>query len=350
MMLVHRYLGLTAALAALVLGLSGSLLLGPGLAASPAARPATADFDALRASLQRRYPGAGFDLYPARQAHGTLPARVRLRDGTQRLRMDMRTAGIVDADTGAEDRWELLRRLHTAFALGAAGRSATGVAGFALLLLALSGLACWWPRDWRRAWRPRRGNARLRTADWHRWAGAWLSPLLLVSALTGSTLAFPALFATAPRSSAARAPQPSPAHPDGSAAPSLNRLAALAAAAMPGGTISALRVGADPRQPIRIRVRLPGDVHPNGNSVIDIDPASGAIIRSMPYYRLGQAARVKAWFYAVHTGSTGGRPWRALMFATGLGLAALGASGVWQWAARPRRRKAHADAGECGKR
>lgn len=348
MMLTHRYLGLGAALAALMLGLSGSLLLWPGVraglsaTASPAAAP---DYDALLAAVHRRYPGAGVEFYPGRQTRDTIALRVRLATETRVLDMDPADATFVRDVASRDDGRERLRTWHKTLGLGAGGRLVAGVAGIALFVLTLSGLASWWPRDWSRAWRLRRGRAPLRLADWHRWCGAWFAPVLLVGTLSGSVLSFPA--APPPRppqavTAAATVPGSPPRHAPPAAAPAtvpaLNRLVAVAAAALPGARVSAVRIGAG--QPLRVRLRQPGDIHPNGNSVVEIDPVRGTVLRLTPYTRLSRTARLRAWLYAVHTGSVGGLPWRLTTLLAGLGLAGFGASGVWQWASRRRKRVA----------
>ena len=84
--------------------------------------------------------------------------------------------------------------LHDNLLAGSTGRNVNGVGAFALLALAVTGLAIWWPgiKTWRRSLTLHRG------VGWRRWnwhlhstIGFWSFGFTLVFALSGIYLCFP---------------------------------------------------------------------------------------------------------------------------------------------------------------
>jgi uncharacterized iron-regulated membrane protein len=194
--LLHRYLGLLAALFALLLGLSGSLLAvqqllqGESDSAPVASHAASPHYQAVLASLRASYPQADFTLRLPQNPAAAIEVRIRQRQQPDqmvwldpqhgatgharrpwhRLALAARTAC-----PPAAGRWQDLggrgRYCHPA---GAAQRHHSLVA-----------------KDWRKAWRLRRDKGVVVwLGDLHRMLGASLLLLLLLSTLSGLVLAF----------------------------------------------------------------------------------------------------------------------------------------------------------------
>jgi len=84
--------------------------------------------------------------------------------------------------------------LHDNLLAGPTGRNVNGVGAFALLALAATGLAIWWPgiKTWRRSVTLHRGVARGRlTWQLHSVIGFWSLGFILVFGLSGVYLCFP---------------------------------------------------------------------------------------------------------------------------------------------------------------
>ncbi len=339
---LHRWLGLGAGTLLAVLGLSGTLLvygtevdawLNPGLR--------QVEVGASRASL--------VDLVAVvEQGLGEIPAGLHVHE-------DPRLAVEVWLDPSARRRAYLdpyrprilgvrdeqaslvgfVRALHVDLLTGEAGHRVVGVLGLALMLLCATGLARWWPgrRSWREALSLRRPLSGVRGAfDLHKLGGICSTVLLLLAGLSGATLVFggfvTGLVGTASEPLPALTPRQEPL--------SLRRLdawVALADQALPGGRVVRIQLPARATEPVRIRKRMPGEVHPNGMTFIHIDPA-GAVMRVDDARRASRGDRLLALRFPVHTGVLFGAAGRLLTAVGGLAAAWLAATGLLLWARR----------------
>ncbi|MFC3530826.1 PepSY-associated TM helix domain-containing protein [Vogesella facilis] len=341
LILLHRYLGLGCAGFLLLLGLSGSLLVfraeietAGGLRPAPAAN--VAGYQALADAVLARYPGADFNLRFAAPGEA-VQVRLHLADAERRLWLDGGSAAIASDQADGQGLFDWLLQLHETLLLGEAGETLGGICALLLMLLAISGLVYWWPRDWSRAWQLRRGKgARVWLGDLHRLVGMGCSVLLLSAGLTGAYQVFnrpvngwingwygyhaPAKLKLKPAPGAARLP--------------LDLLVRNAAQALPGARLVDIKYESKAGKPLLLRWRQAGELHPNGRSNVEVDPYSGRLLRVTPVAQAAPAVRLTSWVYGLHTGSIGGWPLRVLLLLAGAGLALLSASGVYQWLAR----------------
>ncbi|WP_024303511.1 PepSY domain-containing protein [Pseudogulbenkiania sp. MAI-1] len=339
--LLHRYLGLACALGVLILGLSGGLLVfKKELSTASGERPAAvsgpfAGYQALYQAATERHPGGSVNLRFGETLAEPVQARIRGAGEERLLWLDPVTAEVVSDRAPDEGLFNWLRELHEALLMDDAGETLVGVIGIGLLLMAISGLIYWWPKDWKRAWRVRTDKGmRILVSDLHRVAGAALSVVLLISALTGVLLVFSkpvngwinALYGAKPDKGVKVVP--------GDTRLPLDLLVAKGDAALPGGRLVDIRVDAKADKPVLLRKRLPGEIQPNGRSMVEVDPYRGEVLKVRPVDKAEPGIRLTTWVYAFHIGSVGGLLHRVLMLVTGLVLAMLGVSGVYQWAAR----------------
>ena len=341
LILLHRYLGLGCACFLLLLGLSGSLLVfraeietASGLRPAPAAN--VASYQALADAVLARYPHADFNLRFAGTGEA-VQVRLHLPDAERRLWLDAASARIVSDKADGEGLFDWLRQLHETLLLGEAGETLGGICALLLILLAISGLVYWWPRDWSRAWQLRRGKgARVWLGDLHRLLGMGCSVLLLCAGLTGAYQVFnrpvngwingwygyhaPDKLKLNPAPDARRLP--------------LDELVGRATRVLPGARLVDIKYESKPGKPLLLRWRQAGELHPNGRSNMEIDPYSGRLLRVTPVAQAAPAVRLTTWVYGLHTGSIGGWPLRVLLLLAGAGLALLSVTGVYQWLAR----------------
>jgi uncharacterized iron-regulated membrane protein len=90
--------------------------------------------------------------------------------------------------------------------------------------------------------------------------------------------------------------------------------------------------------PVRLRYRLAGDPHPNGQSYVWVDPRHAQVLRRQRWDRSDLGARLQGWFYAYHSGRLWGLPHTALLVFAGAALAWFVVSGPLLWALRRRTR------------
>jgi uncharacterized iron-regulated membrane protein len=209
---VHLWSGIAVGLYILLMSVTGSVLVyrnelyraaTPDPILSKGEGPRLTD-DQLADAARHLYPG-----YPlvkiTRRPNLDQAVEVSLRQGgkTKTRLFDPRTATDLGAavPTGIWLVSELLD-LHDNLVAGSTGRKVNGVGALATLVLALTGLAIWWPgiKTWRRSLGVPRGIG-LARGGWKRWnwhlhsmIGFWSLGFTLVFALSGAYLCFPESF------------------------------------------------------------------------------------------------------------------------------------------------------------
>lgn len=355
---MHRVLGLGAGLVLVVTGFTGSALvfrqeidgaLNPRLLhVTPAG--ARVPFQQVLDRVAAAFPGE-------------TPTRVRMpqrADGTYEVwlgaapsryaYLDPYTGMLLGARRPTEFLTGWLFLLHSHLLSGETGHTIAGATALILVLLSVSGLVVWCPRQppWR-AWRPWRqaltvargmGEART-TYDLHRAVGFYASIVLLVAGVTGASLVFTSAFQRAAHVAAASSP-PDPRPVTSSASVigprlSVDTLLMIAERAQPGGAISYLYLPAAPGETFRVRKRLAGEKHPNGKSFVHVQPVTGEVLAVEDGVRATRGERLYSILYPMHIGVLGGTTTRLLAVATGLMLPLLAFTGIRVWWRRGRR-------------
>ncbi|RXZ45132.1 PepSY-associated TM helix domain-containing protein [Crenobacter cavernae] len=343
---LHRQLGLWLSLFMLILGLSGALLVfKPELQklastpAAPATTPGVPAYQALYDTVHARYPHAGFNLRFSADPAAPVRAYIRV-DGEKRvLTLDAASGALLhdaEADAGF---FPWLFALHDSLLLGENGKTAVGAIGIGLLLCALSGLVFWWPKRAKGALRLHPDTGSL---PWHksvhRAAGALAAAFLISASLSGALLVFSKpvqgginRLAGTPEASKLKAAPGVPLP--------LAELVARADAALPGGRLVDVRVPAKAGEAWQVRKKLPGEIHPNGLSLVQLDAANGRVLKTEPIDKAPAGRWLLQWTYPLHTGVLGGTVLRVFVLLAGLAGVYLGATGLWMWWARRQRRR-----------
>ena len=335
---IHAWAGAILSLLLIVLGLTGSLLVfendwialqhpeaRTGFAATPAALGAAAErLEADHADM-RTVDFGGPHL------------------GSHKLYLAKKDFGVAAPDGATLDRWTGPARveafvfdLHHHLLAGETGEIVGGVAALAAVLLVLTGLVVWVPA-WRatrlRLWPKSKRRADLVSS--HRNLGLITAVPILVFCLTGAGMVFndQARALLAPN-----APEPPPPPVVGTG--DINWPAALLAAQarFPDATLRMASWPAGPGKPASIRLKQPGEWHPNGRTTILIDPATSGIVRATDAQTLTRGERAVHAIYPLHAGSVGGWLYEWVTVLSGLALAALGGVGTWSFLIKPRRK------------
>lgn len=287
-------------------------------------------------------PGASFRLRPPQQFDDSLWARVSGPwDGM--VYFHPRTAVEIGRRSEHQVLVNLLFELHSALLMGEAGKAILAVASLAYLCILISGLVLWWPVRWRHAWTVKicAGSTRA-LFDLHRVGGSLLGLLIAVSVVSGAYMAWRPLSAAVTVLSgkpAMTAPR-LPAAPDASvvavrAAP-LDVHVMNARAAVPAGRVAFVQVSALPRQPVRVRLKLPDDPHPIGLSSVWLHPVTAQVLAVQRWDQLDPGARAYAVMYPLHIGELGGPLHTFATAILGIALTGFGVSGIWLWWRRRR--------------
>lgn len=349
---LHRWVALSVGWLLAAVALLGAVLvlvgpldrqLHPELfrAASGATPAAGAALEPLRRRLQAEFgDGATLTFRMPREPGAALAVGVRGPwDGT--VYLDPRDGHEQGRRGDADGLRNTLFKLHSSLGLKDTGKAALAWIALLYLFLLITGLVLWWPRHW-----PPVLSLELRKGlmrglfDLHRTGGAVLGLLIAVSVASGAYMAWRPLgeaVSAVAGVTAVKPPRLPKAVPDaGQAAPDLDAMLARARAALPGAPITLALLPARPDRPLRVRLALPDDPHPNGLSSVWLDPRDGKVLAVQRWNALDPGARAVAWVYPLHTGELGGPLLEALVGLNGLALGMLGVTGTWLWWKRRR--------------
>ncbi|SEM76635.1 PepSY-associated TM helix domain-containing protein [Nitrosomonas marina] len=231
-----------------------------------------------------------------------------------------------------------LHDLHVHLLADDDGLFVNGILGLILILTLLTGLWLAWP-GWRKligALRVPRKSARF--ARWfalHRSAGLVSMLLLFIVALTGAAMVFykptnAALVAVFGGPGLSEPPLIE--HIDPHALQKLpSALLRTAESEIPGASATWLRFPGKPEMPFVVRLKYPGDSHPNGTSYVALDSFSGEVLMAHDAKSSGTGQQIADMKYPLHIGTAAGVPGRLLIFVTGFIPAILFVTGIYTW-------------------
>lgn len=246
--------------------------------------------------------------------------------------LDPPTARVLEVVDYRSSLFGFLHRFHENLTVPDwSGRAIVGWVGVGLLVLALSGIVLWWPRNaaFLRGLRWRRRPAV--SANLHFIIGFWISLPLAFVALTGIYLAFPPQARSLMASVAPMNPPPARdfSPPLRQTALGADRAAEIARAAAPGTSLVALFLptagrgeGAQPTW--RAQLQAPaGDL-----TTVMVDDRSAEARRQVAPQSGDRAAQ---WIRRLHEGSESGAVWRWIVLLTGAAPPVLGLTGIIMW-------------------
>jgi len=175
----------------------------------------------------------------------------------------------------------------------------------------------------------------------HRDIGAVASPLLILSALTGTFMVFPSLSAAllSPWSNTADA-APIRLETSGSAGPATDwpAIMASAQAAFPEALPRRLMLPTRPGAPLTLRMKQDFEWTPNGRTYVYLDASTAQVIATEDPAASDTAAKITEKYYPVHAGKVGGVLWQLTLTFSGLTLVLLGTLASWSFWFGKRRR------------
>jgi uncharacterized iron-regulated membrane protein len=265
-----------------------------------------------------------------------------------------------------------------------AARAITGACNTAFLVLAVTGLYLWMPRQW--TWRHvapvlwfRRGlRGKPRDFNWHNAVGLWSAPVLIVLTMTGMVISYPwasnlvYTLTGSPRPVAAagrgggpgrggeaagervgrggrgggegRGARPAGENAERRTTPDAPSSIQAAQDATPAVSLASMLVSAEQRVPewrtmiIRLPPRQGGPVafsmsdrnywNSFARSTLTLDGSTGAQVRWEPYADTSRGQKVRGWMRFAHTGELGGIPGEAIAGLACAGGALLVYTGI----------------------
>ena len=341
---LHRWTGLTLALYAIAMGLTGSVLvyrdelapwLRPQVHAGPEAPIQTTPDDVL-AAAQQALPGWRPLSVTWPHAHSPHFTVFALKDGASRIAyLSARDAQLIGVIDPRADLLGFTDALHGNLLSARPGRVANGFGGLLLMLLCLTGMVIWWPSrsNWR-SWLRLSGRRSWWRVPWdlHHAFGFAALPLLLVIALTGTYFTWSPFYIRAVSAVFPRFVEPKlPPVPLNQRPTTLADLASAAQRALPGPRILRLAIVPQADRPVTVTMSEgdAGEFHLS--STVYLDPRDGEVLKVKRLILRPSGDTVLGYISAIHFGVFGGGPIKLLWFLEGLALAALATTGVLLW-------------------
>ena len=219
------------------------------------------------------------------------------------------------------------------------GKAITGACNLLFLLLAVSGIYIWFPRQltWRQMkpvmWFRRGIGGKARDFNWHNTIGFWCSLILIVLTITASVISYQwagnLLYTITgnelpPQAPPAGAPQGEQAYvwPE-----NLNPVWANAEAQAPAWKSISLRL---PIAKDAAVFTIDEGIYWNifGRSTLTVDAKTAAVSKWEPYGELNGGRQLRSWFRFTHTGETGGMIGQIIGFIACVGGAFLVYTGI----------------------
>jgi uncharacterized iron-regulated membrane protein len=345
---LHLWLGLPAAVVYLVVALTGALLVfekdldrtwHPELWRVDRSLPAL-PLEQLFTLAQAAAPGRELKEMRLAIAAGK-PIEFRFERGPH-VRLDPGTGAVLGTRARGDSFFGLVERLHTSLVLGETGRVIVIASSVVLVVLLGTGLALWWPKQWRQL----KGAVTLAFGrkgrafhfNLHNTLGFWSALPLFTLALTGSIIGLKPL-GDLVRSLGGKGQEPRPPVATSAATlppASLDMLAVAARRALPDAREYRLfaprgAVAGNAAQAWRVEAISVSAPHEHARSRAYLDPRTAAVLRVDRFASLPLGARLRALARPIHDGSILGRPTQFIAFAAVLLLPVLSVTGVALW-------------------
>jgi uncharacterized iron-regulated membrane protein len=356
-LVLHRWVGLLAALALLALGVSAALLIFD--------RPI---HRLLNSSLVKVFPvGTRLALNEITRRLSQSYPQYHVVQWTLPQQPDDAAAVVLDLNQGAKpaapsseeielgvnpytgavlgdlektnDLMAYVHRFHTRFLAADVGRTIVGWSAVCLLILSLTGIILWWQRKIGRfRWNSTGASFHFHM---HQAVGIYAWAFLMVLSLTGIALHW--------EREAGRlldrltgSPPPTkmlPADPvqNGTSPLDSDLLVSIAEKNAPGAQITVIQLATSAESPVRIIMKYPEDHTPAGRTQIFLDAYSGKVrmltdARSAPLgFKL-----IRLWSRQYHTGDIFGWPTQMLALVFSLALVVMAVTGPMIWYMRKR--------------
>lgn len=341
---VHLWGGLSLGIYALLIGVTGSLLvfqqeLAERIAPVPTmpAGGQTATLEQIRTRIQGQSPGwHPFSVEPP-QKPGRPWSSFLLGQGKGRM-VFADSQGNIIGERNLDGTWlQLVERFHSNLLIPKGGRLYNGIAGLLCAILAITGAILWWPAkgEWSNAFRiVRQSSWKGINYDLHRVGGALLFGFVLLFCITGGYFTWPAIY----KQIVAKV-LPVNARADANAkinAPKPERLAvdAIVRSAqerVPDGVLLRVLVPQSATQPVRVMFRH-GDAHENHtNSQVLVNPYTGEVMAAELYAARQAGDELISLLPPLHTGHFGGLPVKVIWALAGLAMPGLFVTGFLMW-------------------
>ena len=246
---------------------------------------------------------------------------------------------IIDRWDSQWERPELwLIDLHHHLFAGQSGQTVIKIAGLAVVMFSITGTVLWWQT--RRTFQLRLFPARMTRSSilrHHRDLGVVATPLLLISALTGTMMISRPLatIILSPFSSPTAFKQDlaPPKYVGGKLSPTLDWAAVVMKSyrTYPDAQLRELSLPTSYGELIAVNMKQNAEWPPNGNIILWFDASSGQVVDHRGASKMATGTQLFNMAYPVHAAKVGGLLYRLVMTLCGVAMTLLGSFAVWSF-------------------
>ena len=343
---IHLWLGMSAAIFLVILGLTGSVTafendiehwLHPGLYYVQVRSQVLPEADLIQAVQQRFAPARVVILHIFRQPDLAQVMQLNDRSTVLVSPYDGHILGRIVGPTTTQKIIGYIHQLHThlvpdprlAPKAAKIGVVIVQIAGYILCLLVILGAILWWRTKrasiaWKAPW------FRI-SFDAHHAIGIYFGLFLFIAALTGVLVERGDLIVRLTHSAEPlRFPQLQSGIAAGATPISVDRAEQIALGVIPGTTVTDVQIPLNPKGVFMVVLRVPEETSEAAHSYIFIDQYSGKVLHAMNFLtELGY--RVIRFNRSIHTGDVWGTPGHVLVSVSSLMLVAMVVTGLVIW-------------------
>jgi uncharacterized iron-regulated membrane protein len=343
---IHLWLGLTAALFLIVLGLSGAIIAFEGdydhwfHPALWYVTPQTqrVSQQGLLDMVQQRFAPARVGAIEMQDKRDDL-AQVYFLTGDLQVFVNPYSGAILgtrDQDPSLFKVVGTIHQLHIRLVHIRVGNTDVGkwlveIAGLEMLVLIPTGLILWWrKKQWKINWK-----ASWKRINWdlHSLIGIYAGTFLLLATVTGFFISFEQpLYWITHSGHLERTQQPKSIPPvSPSKGPDLDSLLQASNAALPDATTVAVLFPGRPNSPYVFQKRVPQDASASVHSAVYIDQYSGKVLRVEDFNKISAGYRAVRINRSFHTGDYWGLPGRIILSVSSFLLSITAVTGIIIW-------------------
>jgi uncharacterized iron-regulated membrane protein len=342
---VHLWGGLAIGLYAILIGITGSVLVfREEIVDYIAPRPANAAVDtpasmeAIRAGIQAHYPGWNVWSLEAPVEAGAPWSSYILQRGQGRM-VFADSQGRVMGERNLSGTWlQVAEQFHSNLMIPKGGRLYNGIAGLILAVLAVSGVVLWWPvrGEWTNALRiVRWSNWKGVNYDLHRVGGAITFAFVFLFCITGAYFTWPAVYRTVASSVMPTKPKPQAAvvRTQGTRLP-VDELVAAARIAVPDTQFVRVLVPQGNKEAVTVVLGHGDRREHRTTSQLRLNPHTAEVLSIDDYRERRAGDHAVSWMPPLHTGHFGNKLIKIIWAVAGLSLPALFLTGFLMWCNR----------------
>jgi uncharacterized iron-regulated membrane protein len=341
---LHLWAGLSLGIYALLIGVTGSVLVFSEEIVGHVAPEPRLHSPAGQVSIQHMYEriqaqNAGWDVWSLeapREPDAPWTSYLVRRGSVRSVFAD--PAGNIVGERRLEGTWfDLFARFHSNLLIRNGGRWYNGVAGLALAALSLTGFYLWWPSpgQWGNAFRiVRTSSLKGLIYDLHRVIGAATLVFTLLFCITGAYFTWPAVYRKIVAAVLPVNHKPAPPRVAVHGRQPLDALVAAARTALPDGVLVRIVGAQEERQPVLVVFRH-GKVEENHKtSQVALEPATGKVLEVEAYSDRKAGDHIAGFLGPLHAGHFGGLAVKVVWASAGMALPLLFLTGVVVWCNR----------------